>query len=316
MKRPVEFATEDGTLLRGDVHSLGGHEAPGIVMAHGFSGVKEQIDHYAASFAEHGISVLLFDHRGFGLSDGLPRLEVDYGRQVADWRDAISFALDEPEFDSSAGVGVWGSSFAGGLAIVLGAIDDRVRCVVSQVPNVSGPRNARQMFGPAQRALLREAFEQDRAGRLSGEPPRRIPVFSEDPRTMVALPPAMSARHIAAAEARAPSWRNEVTLRSVESMIEFEAAGWLKFLSPKPFLMIVGANDTCTFSDLQLAVFDDASEPKKLVVHPGGHFDTYTEHFAQTSEAATQWFVEHLTQPHVDERLREDLRVRSLSKAS
>ena len=53
MRHDVEFRTEDGTLLRGYLHA-GEDPAPGIVMCHGFSGVKEQIDHYAAAFAKAG----------------------------------------------------------------------------------------------------------------------------------------------------------------------------------------------------------------------------------------------------------------------
>src|SRR5206468_11270808 len=114
MRRDIELRTEDGTLLRGFVHTSGDGTGPGIVMAHGFSGVKEQIDHYAAFFAEAGFSVLLYDHRGFGESDGEPRLEVDPYRQISDWRDAISYAATLP--DAEHGLGIWGSSFAGGLA--------------------------------------------------------------------------------------------------------------------------------------------------------------------------------------------------------
>lgn len=298
MRRDVEFRAGDGVVLRGCVHAPEGAPVPGVVMAHGFSGVKEQIDHYAAAFAARGLAVLVHDHRSFGASEGTPRQEVDYASQLADWRDAISFALTQPEFDAAAGVGAWGSSFAGGLAMVLGAIDSRVRCVVSQIPTVSGPRNAREMFNETERGRLRQAFADDRAARYAGAEPRRVPVFSPDPDVLVALPPAMGARYIAGAEAQTPSWRNEVTLRSVENMLAFEPAGWIGFISPKPFMMIVGANDTCTFSELQLRVFKDANEPKKLVIHPGGHFDTYTEHFPQTSEAAASWFEAHLKVPH------------------
>lgn len=52
--------------------------------------------------------------------------------------------------------------------------------------------------------------------------------------------------------------------------------------------MIVGEKDTCTFPELQLEVYATAREPKRLVVHPGGHFDTYREHFALTGGAAAE----------------------------
>ena len=67
MRRNVEFPTEDRTSLRGTLYTTTQSSAPGIVMTHGFSGVKEQIEHYAVYFAEAGFSVLLYDHRGFGV---------------------------------------------------------------------------------------------------------------------------------------------------------------------------------------------------------------------------------------------------------
>jgi dienelactone hydrolase len=58
MKRDVEFSTEDGTILRGVLRAPDAEDgAPGIVMAHGFSGVKEQLDDYAALFSDSGFSV-------------------------------------------------------------------------------------------------------------------------------------------------------------------------------------------------------------------------------------------------------------------
>jgi uncharacterized protein len=109
MRRKVNFSTEDGTMLRGYVHSAGSDAGPGIVTCHGFGGVKSHIDRYAALFAEAGLAVFLYDHRGFGTSDGAPRQEVDPYRQLADWRDAITFAESQPEFDAERGLGVWGS---------------------------------------------------------------------------------------------------------------------------------------------------------------------------------------------------------------
>jgi dienelactone hydrolase len=61
VRRDIEFTAEDGTVLRGFLHSSGMGSSPGNVMTHGFSGVKEQIDHYASLFAEHGFSVVLYE---------------------------------------------------------------------------------------------------------------------------------------------------------------------------------------------------------------------------------------------------------------
>jgi hypothetical protein len=58
--------------------------------------------------------------------------------------------------------------------------------------------------------------------------------------------------------------------------------------------MIVGRRDTCTFPEIQLEAFESAAQPKKVIVHQGGHFQTYTAHFEETSTIARQWFVDHL----------------------
>lgn len=251
MRRDVGFRAEDGTVLRGHFHRPGRGTAPVIVMSHGFSGVKEQIDHYAAHFAAGGFAVLVYDHRGFGTSDGTPRLEVDPFRQLSDWRDAIGYAAAQPEVEPAAPVGVWGSSFAGGLAMVLAANDDRVGCVVAQIPNVSGHRNGAEMFTAAERARLDALFAADRRARLDGAEPARIAVFATEAGQSCALPPVVSPRYVGGISRVAPTWRNEVTVRSVEHMLTFEPAGWVPYVSPTPLLMIVGAGDTVTFPHLQ-----------------------------------------------------------------
>lgn len=295
MQRNFTFAAEDGTMLRGFLHPARQGVGPAIVMAHGFSGVKEQINHYAAAFAQAGFSVLVYDHRGFGASDGQPRLEIDPAHQLSDWRDALTFAEGLPEVDAAAGVGIWGSSFAGGLAIILAANDPRVACLVAQIPNVSGHRSARELFSPTQRAELAARFQADRVARGEGASPALIPVFATSSDELVALPTAVAPGFINAIEMAAPKWRNEVTLRSLENVLEYEPAGWLPYVSPTPLLMVVAARDTVTFPHHQLAAFQAAHEPKRLVMHPGGHFDTYTDHFEHTCHAAVEWFAEHLS---------------------
>lgn len=294
MKAHVEFTTEDGTRLRGVLHTPDGQSCnPGIVMAHGFSGVKEQLDHYAALFAASGFSVLLYDHRSFGTSDGSPRYEVDPFKQISDWRDAITFALNLPEFDHDVTVGVFGSSYAGGLAMVIAACDQRVGTVVAQIPNVSGHRNSPLLLGEDGIAEVRRRSAVDRATRLAGGEAEMVPVFTTLKGGFCALPPAVDADYIKSVEQEG-TWRNTVTLRSLEHLIDFEPAGWVPYISPKPLLMIVGKHDACTFVEVQREVFATAGEPKKLVEHPGGHFDTYSTHFGVAGHAARDWFVEHM----------------------
>ena len=40
--------------------------------------------------------------------------------------------------------------------------------------------------------------------------------------------------------------------------------------------------------------FEEARQPKKLVILPGGHFDAYTTGFDEASGPARDWLVKHL----------------------
>src|SRR5882757_9218481 len=137
-RQDVEFAVEGDATLRGWLFvpdGAGPH--PAITMAHGFAGVKEHgLERFANAFADAGFVVLVHDHRGFGASDGVPRQDVDPWRQIADWRRAISY-LETLDVVDPKRIGLWGTSYAGGHAIVLGATDRRLRGVVAQVPTIS-----------------------------------------------------------------------------------------------------------------------------------------------------------------------------------
>ena len=90
-RRDIAFDA-DGTTLRGWFYPAERASGPGaaVVMAHGFSAVKEMyLDSFAEVFAAAGLNVLVFDNRCFGASDGEPRQEIDPWAQVRDYRDAI-----------------------------------------------------------------------------------------------------------------------------------------------------------------------------------------------------------------------------------
>ena len=190
---------------------------------------------------------------------------------------------------------MWGSSYSGGHVLVLGAIDRRIGCVVAQVPLISGHRNARRLIRADQVAAVQRLFEADREARYAGEPPRMIAVVSDDPAVPCALPtPDSHAWFTATGDTRAPGWRNEVTLRSVEMFTEYEPGAYVRFISPTPLLMVVAAGDHLTVADEALAAYGEALEPKALALLPGGHFDAYVAGFEQASAPARDWFVRHL----------------------
>ncbi len=77
----------------------------GVVLAHGFCGTMDTgLFPYAEAFAKAGFHALLFDYRGFGLSDGTPRQYVSVPRQRRDWARAIYTLRSHANVDASASV--------------------------------------------------------------------------------------------------------------------------------------------------------------------------------------------------------------------
>jgi len=243
------------------------------------------------------LGALVFDNRNFGASDGEPRQEIDPWAQVRDYRHAITYARTRPEVDRER-IGIWGSSYSGGHVLVVGAIDRRVKCVVSQVPLVSGYRNILRLVRADFIAGARAQFDQDRESRFAGNPPAMIPVVSPDPTAQSALPTADSYQWFTeTGNTRAPAWKNEVTVRTVEMLMEYEPVTYIERVSPTPLLMVIAAGDHLAVADEAFAAFNVAREPKKLVILPGGHFEAYLgPGFEMASGAARDWFVQHLRQ--------------------
>jgi len=252
-RQNVEFAVEGDVILRGWLfvpEGVGPH--PAITMAHGFAGVKDHgLERFARAFADAGFVVLVHDHRGFGASDGSPRYDIDPWVQIADWRRAISFLESQP-FVDSARIGLWGSSYAGGHAIVLGATDRRLRAVVAQVPTISGYQQGLRRVAPDLVPALEAAFADDERRQFHGAPPATQAVVSADPSVPAAY---RSPDAIAFYNQPAPpgGWDNVVTLRSTRAARMYEPGTFIARVSPTPLLMVVGLHDTITVTDLALA---------------------------------------------------------------
>ena len=75
---------------------------------------------------------------------------------------------------------------------------------------------------------------------------------------------------------------------------EYEPGTYIGRISPTPVMLVVARQDHLTPAHLAINAFEDAREPKRLVILPGGHFDAYVDGFDGASAPARDWFVEHL----------------------
>jgi uncharacterized protein len=295
-RKDVEFKVEGGITLRGWLYlpdSGGTKKFPAISMAHGFASVKEhRLDAFARKFAEAGFVVMVHDHRNFGSSDGTIRHDIDPWTQISDWRRAISY-LETLEPVDPARIGIWGSSYSGGHVFVLGATDRRIKAVVSQVPTISGFEAVMRRVLPEGIATLEAAFDEDERKTFAGKAPRMQLVVGSD-RSQAATFRAQEAIDYYLQPLPEGAWQNLVTVRSARLARMYEPGIWAPRVSPTPLMMIVATNDTITMTDLELDAFENARHPKKLVMVQGNHFDPYVKEFDRASEAATDWFSQHL----------------------
>ncbi|MBI2800875.1 MAG: alpha/beta hydrolase [Gammaproteobacteria bacterium] len=284
MHTKIKFKA-DGVELAGWLYrptTTGPH--PVIILSHGFSALMEMgLAAYAEAFCAAGFACLVYNHRNFGASAGSPRHEIDPWQQVADTRDAISCARTLPAVNPER-VGLWGTSYSGGHAIVVAALDRRVRCVVSQVPLMAGDATLRSWVPPEAWPKLQARFIEDRDARYRGAAPRTTKPAREGTETWDWVLATKS-------EAIYP---NEITQRSLELLGTYEPGSYIERVAPTPLLMILARNDEQTPFNGQLAAFERAGAPKRLLTLDCKHYDPYTRDFAPACKAACDWFIEHL----------------------
>jgi ABC-2 type transport system ATP-binding protein len=110
--------------------------APAVLLAHGFGGSKADLDTESRSLARHGYVVLAYSARGFGRSGGLIHLDAP-SYEISDASRLISYLATLPQVRKDARgdprVGVAGSSYGGGLALLVSAYDKRVDAVAADI---------------------------------------------------------------------------------------------------------------------------------------------------------------------------------------
>lgn len=266
---------------------------PAVTMAHGFGGTRYHgIEHIARRISEAGYAVLLHDHRNFGDSEGTPRHDIDPHQQIADWRWVITCLGTRDEVDEGR-IGIWGSSYAGGHTLVLGATDRRIKAVYAQVPTVSGYETGLRRVPPHEVRALEARFNQDERDQLAGRPPVYVPFVDAYPGNQAAYR-QKSAVDFYLNWAPEDKWTNEVTLQSNRRARAYEPGQWISRIAPTPLLMLVAKDDDVAPTDIALDGFERAREPKKLVLMDGDHFSPYVEQFELSSSAAIDWFDTHL----------------------
>ena len=169
---PITFYSE-GFKLVGDLYTPDdlrpSERRAGIVLCHGYTGVKDlYLPDNARVLVEAGYVVLAFDYKGWGESEGPPTRLAPYSR-VADVQAALTFLGAQDAVDEVR-LGIYGTSYGGATVVWTGAVDGRVRCIVSVVGIGHGERWMRGVRRPDEWFDLLERSAKDRVKRtMDGE---------------------------------------------------------------------------------------------------------------------------------------------------
>ena len=301
MREDVEFRSE-GLICRGWLyHDSGAGPRPTVVLAGGWCYVREIVmPTYAEAFLAAGINALVFDYRNLGVSDGDNRQHLDPWAQIRDYENAISFLERHPSVDPER-IGAWGISYSGGHTLILAAIDPRLRSIVSQIPVVDGYANMRRVHGTMGFRRLRELIADDRRLRYD-EPGQRLylPHASAEPDSEVSAWPFPETYETfkAIREQSAPLYENRSTVESVDLLMNYDVAPFVRRLYDTPVLMIVAEGDDLTLWDLEIAAYNAIPSARKhLEVLPHTtHMTLYSDDdkLAVAAGHARDWFVKTL----------------------
>lgn len=288
MKQPVSFYSE-GVKLDGDLYLPDdlepGERRAGVVLCHGYTGVKDlYLPDNAAALNAAGYAALTFDYKGWGASEGARTRLAPYSR-VADVQAAFTFLSIQSQVDPDR-VGIYGTSYGCATVVWTAAVDERVRCTVGVVGMGHGARWMRSVRRPDEWFDLLEISEQDREQRVLTGKSRMVP------REEILLPDRQSAELAAAARARNPNALSELPLEYIDETLQFHPEWVVDKIAPRPLLLIAAGDDRLVPPDDCRSLYDKAGEPKKLVVLPGvGHYQVYVRPaFDDVMRETIAWF--------------------------
>ncbi|KAJ4287139.1 hypothetical protein N0V90_012537 [Kalmusia sp. IMI 367209] len=284
-----EFRALDGTILRGvsaSVPQFGEH----ILTSFKFNCVMDMVGmpDVAEVFQKAGVSVLQFDPRNTGISDGTPRNELDPMKQVEDLSDALTFLSTQPEVDASK-LGLWGFSFGGTASLCAAALDKRATFVIAVCPLTD-----LDFVSGKQSEVLAQAIK-DRESQILGNAPFSIPVLDRNGRNPIGFGHGVDeeryAKLIQTGHQLAPNHVNRVTLQTYYKIVMWQPFPLWNLLSSTKVMFVTAGSDQMSYPELQKSRFKELTCDKRIFVRENaGHEDIMMgEHLIPVAHAQTQF---------------------------
>jgi len=269
---------------------------PAIVMCGPFSSVKEQtLPHYAERFANAGYTVLTFDPRGYGESEGEPRGHYDPTVIIEDYSTAANYLMRRPDIDSDR-VSVVGVCMGGGFAISVGARNKKLAAVVGIAGGYNIGGTFQQFMGPEGfAAYLRKINElvqhEQVTGTVAYVPTIAMGLSEDIPVAAMPIEEAYS-YYDRTSKSDAPTWSNRTTAHCLEAYFSYNAVVHAPLVAPTPLLIVHGTKDLALLPEYAQAAYDAAIGPKELVwIDTHNHIELYDHRpYVETAvETVVEW---------------------------
>jgi dipeptidyl aminopeptidase/acylaminoacyl peptidase len=302
----VSFYSGPGYRLSGTLHrpdAEAGEKLPAVVLCLGYRPVFGMFaPRYASEFTERGYAVLTFEYRGFGDSEG-PQWRHVASEQLEDITNAVTYLLTRPEIDPDR-LAVWGDgSYGGAHAIMAGAQDKRVRCVVAATPFADGELLLRSTRPAWEWAEFMDSVAADRQSRVLTGESKRVP-----PETIMHFEPAShvraknySAQHPLLTQLMYP------LSETADSIIGYKPVEHVHKIAPRALLLFGADHDHTIPAEHARMLYERASGPKRLVVlKDAGHNDVHNRLLPKIVEIGAEWLKVHLAPRPGDEVLTDN----------
>jgi fermentation-respiration switch protein FrsA (DUF1100 family) len=247
----------------------------------------------AEQFQLAGITALIYDPRSTGLSDGIPRNEIDPMKQIEDYSDALTFLSSLPMVDRNH-IGFWGMSFGGTVSLCAAALDKRAKLVIAVCPLLNF-----EYIKEKVPKVLAKAMK-DRESQLMGNPPFYLPALTETGENPAGFGVGANKEDyglfVNAKERVAPNFENRTTLQTYYKMVMWQPMGLMQYVPSTPVMIVVPELDKMSPAEDQLKLFETMSEPKRSHVALGkGHMDVLSgEDFLELMKLQIDFFKDTL----------------------
>ncbi len=302
-KRTIRFKSE-GVECEGDLYTPagggGGGKRPALVIGHGFTVARTSLVEEGRMFAEAGYVTLAFDYRHLGASGGEPRGRIWPLQETEDFKCALDWIETQPGVNPDR-LGIWGTSFGGGVVTHVAAHDIRVKACVAQAPILDGDYWIRSLNREYEYLQIRKYLLDARRKRFreGGDPTLVSGAPREDGFVPMPPDPAMitdvtewfkkTGEYLMHAA-------KETTIESYERVMEFSSVHKAAKIAPRAYCIVqlTGHDVYHPNAPIQTA-YREAGEPKRMYSIPMDQLDCYKpEGRAKTIDAAIEFFDAYL----------------------